>query len=113
MENPVSLSDIQDARQRISKVAYRTPLYLCPRLSALTGVDVHLKLESFQPIRVFKIRGATNKILKIPSSERKRGFVAASSGNHGLAVSYVAHLVDCKATIVVPTSAVEEKVNAI
>jgi len=113
MGNPVSLSDIQDARQRISKVAYRTPLYLCPRLSALTGVDVHLKLESFQPIRVFKIRGATNKILKIPSSERRRGFVAASSGNHGLAVSYVAHLVDCKATIVVPTSAVEEKVNAI
>jgi len=113
MQNLVSLRDIQDARQRIFKIAYRTPLYLCPRLSKLTGVDVYLKLESFQPIRVFKIRGATNKILKLPQSERKRGFVAASSGNHGLAVSYVAHLVESKATIVVPTSAVEEKVHAI
>ena len=74
---------------------------------------MYLKLETFQPIRVFKIRGATNKILKLSPTERERGFVAASSGNHGLAVSYVAHLVDSKATIVVPTSAVEEKVNAI
>ena len=113
MENYLSLNDIQLARQRIFKIAYRTPLYLCPRLSALAGADVYLKLETFQPIRVFKIRGATNKILKLSPTERERGFVAASSGNHGLAVSYVAHLVDSKATIVVPTSAVEEKVNAI
>ncbi|MGD0422287.1 MAG: threonine/serine dehydratase [Candidatus Bathyarchaeia archaeon] len=113
MENSVSLSDIQLARQRIFKIAYRTPLYLCPRLSTIAGANVYLKLETFQPIRVFKIRGATNKILKLSPSEHKRGFVAASSGNHGLAVSYVAHLVDSKATIVVPTSAVEEKVNAI
>lgn len=113
MENSVSLNDIQLARQRIFRIAYRTPLYFCPRLSTLAGADVYLKLETFQPIRVFKIRGATNKILKLSPSERKRGFVAASSGNHGLAVSYVAHLVDSKATIVVPTIAVEEKVNAI
>ncbi len=113
MANSVSLSDIQLARQRIFKIVYRTPLYLCPRLSTIAGANVYLKLETFQPIRVFKIRGATNKILKLSPSEHKRGFVAASSGNHGLAVSYVAHLVDSKATIVVPTSAVEEKVNAI
>ena len=113
MDNPVSLRDIQLARRRIFKIAYRTPLYLCPRLSTITGANVYLKLESFQPVRVFKIRGASNKILKLSPSERERGFVAASSGNHGLAVSYVAHLVGSKATIVVPTNAVDEKVNAI
>ena len=113
MENSVTLNDIQRARQRIFKIAYRTPLYHCPRLSAITDSDVYLKLESFQPIRVFKIRGATNKILQLSTEERKRGFIAASSGNHGLAVAYVAHLVGSKATIVVPTNAVEEKVNAI
>lgn len=113
MENSVTLNDIQLARQRIFKIVYRTPLYRCPRLSALARGDVYLKLESFQPIRVFKIRGATNKILKLSPTERKRGFVAASSGNHGLAVAYVAHLVGSKATIVVPTNAVDEKVNAI
>jgi len=74
---------------------------------------VYLKLESYQPTRVFKIRGAANKILRLSSSERDRGLLAASSGNHGLSVSYVAKLVGTSATIVVPTNAVEEKVGAI
>lgn len=74
---------------------------------------MYLKLESYQPIRVFKIRGATNKILKLPPEDRTRGFVAASSGNHGLAVAYVAKLVGASATIVVPTTAVQEKMDAI
>lgn len=74
---------------------------------------MYLKLESYQPIRMFKIRGAANKILKLSFEERKRGLIAASSGNHGLAVSYVAKLVGTTATIVVPTTAVQEKVNAI
>lgn len=74
---------------------------------------MYLKLESYQPTRVFKIRGAANKILRLSSSERDRGLLAASSGNHGLSVSYVAKLVGTSATIVVPTNAVEEKVGAI
>jgi threonine dehydratase len=110
---PVTLSAIQDARRRISGIAYRTPLYYSPRLSTITGAKVYLKLECYQPIRVFKIRGAANKILKLAPEERKRGLVAASSGNHGLAVSYVAKLVGTSATIIVPTTAVQEKLNAI
>jgi len=110
---PISLSTIQEARRRIANIAYRTPLYFSPRLSALTNANVYLKLENYQPIRVFKLRGAANKILKLSHEERERGLIAASSGNHGLAVSYVAKLVDTHATIVVPTNAVTEKVNAI
>jgi threonine dehydratase len=108
-----ALSTIQEARSRIVNIAYRTPLYLSPRLSELTGAAIYLKLECYQPIRVFKVRGAANKILKLTSQERERGLIAASSGNHGLAVSYLAHLIGTKATIVVPTNAVEEKVKAI
>ena len=110
---PVTLSAIQEAKVRIVNVAYRTPLYFSPRLSALTNAKVYLKLESYQPIRVFKIRGAANKILKLNPDERKRGLIAASSGNHGLAVSYLAKLTETHATIVVPTNAVQEKVKAI
>ncbi len=110
---PVTLAAIQEARRRIVNVAYRTPLYFSPRLSALTNAKVYLKLESYQPIRVFKIRGAANKILKLDPEERKRGLIAASSGNHGLAVSYLANLTKTESTIVVPTNAVEEKVKAI
>ena len=113
MDSSITLAQIREARERISAVIYRTPLYSFPRLSALTRANIYMKLESFQPIRVFKIRGASNKILKMSPEERKRGFVAASSGNHGLAVAYVAHLVGSPATIVVPTTAVEEKVRAI
>ncbi len=109
----VTLNAIQEARRRIAKIAYRTPLYFSPRLSALTNAEVYLKLESYQPIRVFKIRGAANKILKLAPEEIKRGLIAASSGNHGLAVSYVAKLAGTQATIVVPTNAVEEKIRAI
>jgi threonine dehydratase len=111
--HPVTISAIQEARARIINIAHRTPLYLSPRLSELTGASIYLKLECYQPIRVFKVRGAANKILKLTSQERERGLIAASSGNHGLAVSYVARLVGTDATIVVPTNAVEEKVKAI
>ena len=109
----VDLNAIQQASRRIAGIAYKTPLYFSPALSKLTNVNVYLKLESYQPIRVFKIRGAANKITQLSTEERKRGLVAASSGNHGLAVSYLAKLIGARATIVVPTTAVEEKVRAI
>ena len=113
MSSKISLTAIQDASQRIAGVSYKTPLYLSPALSKATGASVFLKLECYQPIRVFKIRGAANKILQLSPEERKRGLVAASSGNHGLAVAYLAKLTGSQATIVVPTTAVEEKVRAI
>jgi len=111
--NLVTLDKIREASQRIARVAYKTPLYHSPALSKATEAEVYLKLESYQPIRVFKVRGAANKILQLSSEERKRGLVAASSGNHGVAVSYLAKLTGSKATIVVPTTAVEEKVRSI
>lgn len=113
MSNRVNLTAIQEASRRIAGYAYKTPLYHSPALSKATDANVYLKLECYQPIRVFKIRGAANKILQLTQEERKRGLVAASSGNHGVAVSYVAKLTDSRATIVVPTTAVEEKVRSI
>jgi len=104
---------IQDASHRIASLAYKTPLYISPPLSKLTGAKVYLKLECYQPIRVFKIRGAANKIMQLSPEERTHGLVAASSGNHGLAVSYLAQMIGTQATIIVPTNAVQEKVTAI
>jgi len=70
---------------------------------------VYLKLECFQPIRVFKIRGAYNKI----SLLNQASVVAASSGNHGIAVAYSSRLLSKKCTVVVPETAVREKVDTI
>src|SRR6266850_3451822 len=104
-----TLDDIVAASKRIERVATKTPLVESPSLSKRFGCRVYLKLECFQPIRVFKIRGAYNKISHVKEDK----VVALSSGNHGLAVAYSSRLLGKKATIVVPETAVKEKVNSI
>ncbi len=104
-----NMSDIVRAKERIAGVAVRTPLVESPGLSKALGRQVFLKLECFQPIRVFKIRGAYNKISQVSENS----VVAVSSGNHGLAVAYCAHLLGKKSTIVLPDTAVTEKVSSI
>src|SRR5881296_2217684 len=103
------LKDIQAAAQRISGVASRTPLIESPALSRRFGRRVYLKLECFQPIRVFKIRGAYNKISQV----NEKNVVAVSSGNHGMAVAYCSRILGKKSTIVLPENAVQEKVDSI
>jgi len=103
------LKDIEAAAQRISGVASITPLIESPALSRRFGREVYLKLECFQPIRVFKIRGAYNKISRLPAQK----IVAASSGNHGIAVAYCSRMLGKQCTVVVPEAAVLEKVEVI
>ncbi|MDG6922342.1 MAG: threonine/serine dehydratase, partial [Nitrososphaerota archaeon] len=71
------------------------------------------KLECYQPIRSFKIRGASNKILSIPKSDLRKGIITASSGNHGLAVADVANKLGVNATIVLPETVIQEKLKMI
>ena len=101
--------DIERAEKRIAGVASRTPLVESPALSRICGREVFLKLECFQPIKVFKIRGAYNKISQV----KERAVVAASSGNHGIAVAYSSRILGKKCTVVVPETVVEEKAEAI
>jgi len=103
------LKEIEAAAQRISGVASRTPLIESPALSRRFGITVYLKLECFQPIRVFKIRGAYNKISQLSAKK----IVAASSGNHGIAVAYCSRLLGKQCTVVVPETAVKEKIDVI
>src|SRR5436309_11608636 len=103
------LADIVAASKRIEGVATKTPLVESPSLSRRFGITVYLKLECFQPIRVFKIRGAYNKISQLSAKK----IVAASSGNHGIAVAYCSRLRGKQCTIVVPETAVKEKVDVI
>ena len=100
---------IMKAADRIAGVATVTPLVEVPSLSRMTGREVYLKLECFQPIKVFKIRGAYNKLCQV----REKAVVAASSGNHGIAVAYSSRLLGKKCTVVVPETAVKEKVDTI
>jgi threonine dehydratase len=112
-EEVVSFRSILEARRKIRNLVTKTPTYLSNVFSQRTGAEVYLKLECFQPVGVFKIRGAVNKICSLSPSELERGLVTASSGNHGLAVAYAAKIYGAKAVVVVPENAVKEKVEAI
>ena len=70
-------------------------------------------MESFQPIRAFKVRGALNKVMHIPAEHRAAGVITASAGNHGLGVAYAAAVFGLAATVYVPEAANAFKVDAI
>lgn len=108
-----SLRDIEKAEERIRRYLPPTPLEYSGRLSSLLGREVYLKLEVFQPIRVFKIRGALNKLLQLGDSATKKGVVTASSGNHGLAIAYASRMFSIRAVICVPENANPQKLRAI
>jgi threonine dehydratase len=109
----VTLRDVELARDRIRNYLPPTPTEFSRPLSGQLGKGIYLKLEVFQPIRVFKIRGAMNKILSLSDSERKRGVMTASSGNHGLAVAHAARKFGVSAVICIPEKANPLKAGAI
>lgn len=104
---------IEQAEQRIRVYIRETPLEYSHTLSAKSGTQVYFKLENVQHTGSFKFRGAINKMLALEASQRAKGVVAASSGNHGMAVAYAAKLLGCKAAIFVAKDASSAKVARI
>jgi threonine dehydratase len=83
----------------------RSPFWRSEGLSTFLGGDVWLKLECDQPTGSFKIRGATNVLAQLPGSDRRRGVVASSAGNHGLGIASAAAELGIPATVFVPRTA--------
>jgi threonine dehydratase len=106
-----TLSEIQEARERVAGIARVTPVYGSETLSKLAGRDLCLKAENLQRTGSFKVRGATNKIATLSKGERRAGVVAASAGNHGQAVAWAAREAGIKATIFMPQDAPMAKVE--
>lgn len=111
-EREISLSEIVKAKDLLKDVVRRTPLDSSRLLSSLTGSDVMLKLENLQRTGSFKLRGAYVKIHSLSDSERKRGVVAASAGNHAQGVAHAATLLETKSTIIMPEGASPAKIDA-
>ncbi len=108
----VTLSSIQAARARIGEAIYVSPCQLSHSLSELTGLPLHLKLENLQLTGSFKERGALNKLLTLSETERQRGVIAASAGNHAQGVAYHAAALGIRAQIVMPLATPQIKVAA-
>ncbi|MEW9677575.1 threonine/serine dehydratase [Lentibacillus sp. L22] len=108
----VHIDDIRQAKKRISDIIHTTPILTSKQLSSMCGNEIFLKGEHLQTTGAFKIRGATNKVKQV-AKEGARFVTAASSGNHGQAVAYIANVLGVDATIVVPEDVTESKLHAI
>lgn len=108
----LGLADIAGARGRIAPFVKRTPLERSGSLSEHVGTSVFVKYELFQKTGSFKARGAFNKLLSMPESERAKGVVAVSGGNHAQAVALAASELGVRAVILMPASTPQVSVDA-
>jgi len=92
------------AKEKLSKVLLETHLIYSPIFSKESGNKVFIKPENLQKTGSFKIRGAYNKISNLTDTEKKRGVIASSAGNHAQGVAYGAKESGIKAVIVMPKS---------
>ncbi len=108
----ISKKEIEDARETLKNVAYKTELAYSNTLSGMTGNSVYLKMENYQRTGSFKLRGAYNKIFNLSEKEKGLGVVASSAGNHAQGVALSATLLNVKSFIVMPSKASIVKVKA-
>jgi threonine dehydratase len=104
----ITLDDILAARERIHETVTRTPLI------PLEGVDgLFLKLETMQPIRSFKVRGAGNAVAMLTPQELSAGVYTASAGNMAQGLAWAARSHGAHCSVVVPDGAPETKLEAV
>jgi len=99
---PPSDADLDEAWATVSARLAPTPLVVSP-----LAPDGWLKLETMQPTGSFKVRGALAALSRLPAGHH---VIAASAGNHGLAVAWAASLFGLQATVVVSEQASPAKI---
>jgi threonine dehydratase len=106
----ITLDDVIAARGRLRDVVPRTPLI---RIEGLDNGDLYLKLESLQPIRSFKLRGAGNAMALLTPEQLATGVYTASAGNMAQGVAWAARSRGARCTVVVPDGAPQTKLDGI
>lgn len=105
------IKKILDAR--VYDVAVETPVDEAPLLSKRFNNNILLKREDLQPVFSFKLRGAYNKMMHLSQEELDKGVIAASAGNHAQGLALSALKLGVKATIVMPKTTPQIKVDAV
>jgi threonine dehydratase len=98
---------------RVYDVAVESPLERARHLSARLGHEVWIKREDTQPVFSFKLRGAYNKMAQLSAKALAKGVICASAGNHAQGVAMGARRLGCQATIVMPTTTPQVKIDAV
>jgi threonine dehydratase len=99
---PITLADIRAAQSRIAGAIYVSPCPESPALSELTGSRIFCKLDALQRTGSFKERGARNALLLLNPDQRRQGVIAASAGNHALALACHGRELGIPVTVVMP-----------
>ena len=107
----MTFKDIAAAHERIRSQIYLSPCAYSETISQMTGNRVFFKLDNLQMTGSFKERGALNRLLTLPREDAARGVIAASAGNHGMAVAFHSQRLRIPATIVMPVHAPLIKVS--
>ena len=107
-----AFADVLDAARQIRPYLSPTPLRRYPALDRLVGAEIHVKHENHNPTGAFKVRGGVNLVSRLSEDERRRGVIAASTGNHGQSVAFAARLFGVSAIICAPAVANPVKVES-
>ena len=107
----ITFGDISMASYRIRPAVARTSLHFSRKVSALLGARVYFKSEMEHPTGSFKERGGRNALMLFDEESKKRGCIAASAGNHALALAYHGSELGIPVTVVMPTIAPITKVQ--
>ena len=94
-------------------VAIETPLEAAPRISERLNNNIRFKREDLQPVFSFKLRGAYNRICSLSDEQLQAGAIGASAGNHAQGLAYSAKMKGIQATIVMPETTPDIKVDAV
>jgi threonine dehydratase len=108
----ISLATIEAAQARVYRVARRTPMVRLDPVSR-DWPEIYLKLEVFQPIGSFKIRGAANAVGQLSAADMQDGVWTVSAGNAAQGVALAAREAGVRASVLVMDTAPETKVNNI
>lgn len=106
-------NEVITAKEQLNKVVAATPLTQNLNLSDEFKATVLLKREDLQIVRSYKIRGAYNKISSLNDTEKTKGIVCASAGNHAQGVAYSCNLLQIKGKIYMPKTTPKQKVKQV
>ncbi len=113
MGNLPTREDLTNAMERVRPYVHRTPVMTSSALNKMSGARLYFKCDNFQRMGAFKMRGAINAILSLPTEALERGVATHSSGNFAQAISLAARVLGIRAIVVMPENAPRIKKKAV
>ena len=107
------IQEVKEAMLRIKSVVTTTPLLPSTRLTKIFEANIFLKREDLQQVRSYKIRGAYNKISSLSETDKQKGIVCASAGNHAQGVALSCKMLDIKGDIYMPVTTPQQKIEQV